>query len=117
MVAAYFAGILPGVILLALLFRDAYCAIICARMVYRRNVAIKADWMYRALNLCVALGAVAAPFLAERLWVSLAGVLVLLSSVVAVDLTRSVRVVEASSPNVRDTVLGAGALRYGRIGK
>lgn len=116
MVGAYLAGILPGFLLLALLARDAYCAFICARMMYRRKVAIKADWMYRGLNLCVALGAVAAPFLSEALWVSLAGVLLLLSAAVAIDLTRSVRLVEGSEPDLRDAVLPAGALRRGAAG-
>lgn len=113
MIGAYFAGILPGFLLLALLARDAYCALICARMMYRRRVAIKADWMYRALNLCVVVGAIAAPFLSARVWASLAGVLLLLSVAVAIDLTRSVRLVESSSPDLRDTVVSAGVLRRG----
>jgi phosphatidylglycerophosphate synthase len=116
MFGAYLAGILPGFLLLALLARDAYCAIICARMMYRRKVAIKADWMYRSLNLCVAVGAIAAPFLPETLWVSLAAVLLLLSAAVAIDLTRSVRLVEGSAPNLREAVLSAGALRRGAVG-
>lgn len=111
MVAAYIAGILPAPLLVALLARDAYCALICVRMVYRRNVVIKADWMYRALNLSVALGAIAAPFLSAGLWISLAGVMLLLSVVVAADLTRSVRFVESSPSGVRNVVLAAGALR------
>jgi phosphatidylglycerophosphate synthase len=115
MVGAYFAGTLPGLLLLALLARDAYCAVICARMMYRRSVAIKADWLYRALNLCVATGAIAAPFLSNSLWTTLAGVFLLLSIVVAIDLTRSVRLVEGSTPNVRNTVLAAGALRRGSL--
>jgi phosphatidylglycerophosphate synthase len=116
MVGAYLADLLPGFLLLALLTRDAYCAVICARMMYRRKVAIKADWMYRGLNLSIAIGAIAAPFLPGGLWVSLAGVLLLLSVAVAADLTRSVRLVEGSSPDVRDTVLPAGALRRGSLG-
>ncbi len=114
-VCAFLAGILPGFLLVALLARDAYCAAICARMMHRRKVAIKADWMYRGLNLCVAVGAIAAPFLPGTLWVSLAAVLLLLSLVVALDLTRSVRLVEGASQRVRDTVLPAGALRRGNV--
>ena len=91
-------------------------AFICARMVYRRNVAIKADWMYRALNLSVALGAIAAPFLSPSLWVSLTGAMLLVAVAVAADLTRSVRLVEGAPPGLRDAVLSAGALRRRRIG-
>lgn len=115
-VGAYLAGILPPSLLVALLARDLYCAFICARMVYRRNVAIKADWMYRALNLSVALGAIAAPFLSPSLWVSLTGAMLLVAVAVAADLTRSVRLVEGAPPGLRDAVLSAGALRRRRIG-
>jgi len=115
-VGAYLAGILPAALLVALLARDLYCAFICARMMYRRNVAIKADWMYRALNLSVALGAIAAPFLSPTLWVSLTGAMLLLAVAVAIDLTRSVRLVEGTPPGLRDTVLSAGALRRQQIG-
>jgi phosphatidylglycerophosphate synthase len=111
MISAYVVGALPVLLLVALLTRDAYCAVICIRMVYRRNVAIKADWVYRALNLSVAAGAVAAPFLSRSLWVSMAGVLVVVSIIVAIDLTRAVRLVEKSPAHVRDMVLAAGALR------
>lgn len=112
-VGAYLAGILPGYLLIALLARDAYCALLCARMVHRRGIAIKADWLYRLLNACVAIGAIAAPFLSQRLWVALAGVLLLFSIAVAADLTRLVRRVEASPSAVRNAVLPAGALRRG----
>lgn len=112
---AYLGGLLPLPLLAALLLRDAYCALICARMMYRRNVAIKADWVYRALNLCVALGAISASFISASLWVALAGGLLLLSIAVAVDLTRCVRAVEALSPKVRDAVIPAGNLRAGRL--
>jgi phosphatidylglycerophosphate synthase len=114
-VGAYLAGILPAFLLVALLARDAYCALICARMMYRRRVAIKADWVYRALNSSVALGAIGAPFLPQPLWVSLAGLMLLLSVAVAVDLTRSVRLVEGSSRDLRDTVLSATTLRRGAV--
>lgn len=116
MIGAYFAGVLPGLLLVALLARDAYCAAICARMVYRRNVAIKADWVYRALNLCVAMGAIAAPFVSGQLWVVLAGALLLLSIVVAIDLTRIVQRVESFPLSVSNAVLPAGSLRGGGKG-
>lgn len=114
-VGAYLAGLLPIFLLVALLARDAYCALICARMMYRRRVAIKADWAYRTLNSSVALGAIAAPFLPQPLWISLTSVMLLLSLAVAVDLTRSVRFVEGSSRHLRGTVLSATELRRGVV--
>jgi phosphatidylglycerophosphate synthase len=116
MVGACVAGLLPLPLLAALLLRDAYCGVVCARMVYRRRVAIKADWVYRGLNLCVAVGAIAAPFTPEGLWVALAGFLSLMSLAVAVDLTRCVRIVESAPETVRDTVIPAGAVRRGFLG-
>ncbi len=110
-VGAYLAGILPLFLLIPLLARDAYCALLCARMFYRRRIAIKADWMYRGLNLTVAAGAISAPFVPAELWAWLAGLMLLLSIVVAIDLTRSVVSVERASPSLRDAVLRAGALR------
>jgi phosphatidylglycerophosphate synthase len=110
-VGAYAAGLLPEFLLVALLARDAYCGMLCARMMYRRRVAIKADWLYRGLNLCVALGAVAAPFVPTGLWEASAYGLLALSIVVAIDLTRCVRVVENSPDDVRTRVVGAGELR------
>lgn len=113
---AYLAGILPAPLLIALLARDLYCGAICARMVRKRGVAIKADWLYRGLNLCVAVGAIAAPFVPATLWAWGAGVLLLFSLVVAIDLTRSVRTVENAPPSLRDAVLPAGAVRRGDLG-
>ena len=113
---AYLAGVLPAFLLIALLARDAYCGVICARMVRRRGVAIKADWLYRGLNLCVAVGAMAAPFVPAALWTSGAGLLLLFAIAVAVDLTRSVRAVESAPPSLRDAVIPAGAVRRGDLG-
>ncbi len=110
-VGAYIAGILPAFLLAALLIRDAYCAAICARMMYRRRVAIKADWVYRTLNLTVAAGAISAPFISQRIWVPMAGFMFIFAIVVAVDLTRLVSFVERSPRDLRTTVVSATALR------
>jgi phosphatidylglycerophosphate synthase len=112
---AFVAGLLPAPLLIALLARDAYCAVICARMVKRRGVAIKADWLYRGLNLCVAAGALAAPFVPTTFWVWSAGVLLIISVIVAIDLTRLVRKVESAPPGLSDMVLPAGAVRSGDL--
>lgn len=111
MVGAYVAGLLPLPLLIALIARDLYCAAICARMLHRRGVAIKADWVYRSLNACVALGAMAAPFISSTLWVTLAWGLVVAAMLVAIDLTRLVRKAESAAPLVRDLVIPAGELR------
>ncbi len=110
-VGAYVAGLLPLPLLVAFIARDLYCGAICARMLRRRGVAIKADWVYRSLNACVAIGAMAAPFISSTLWVGLAGGLLLAAVIVAVDLTRLVRSVESTPPSVRDFVIPAGELR------
>jgi len=110
-VGAYVAGLLPLPLFIALLARDLYCAAICARMLRRRGVAIRADSVYRSLNACIAIGAMAAPFISSTLWVGLAGGLLLVAVIVAVDLTRLVRSVESAPPTVRDLVIPAGELR------
>jgi phosphatidylglycerophosphate synthase len=111
MVGAYVAGLLPLPLLMALIARDLYCAAICGRMLRRRGVAIKADWVYRSLNVFVAAGALAAPFLPPGLWVALTGGLLLAAIVVAIDLTRLVGSVESASPRFRDVVVPAGEIR------
>lgn len=108
---AFVTGLLPLPLFLALITRDLYCAVICARMVHRRGVAIKADWVYRSLNGCIAIGAMAAPFLSPSLWVGLASGLLVAAVVVAVDLTRLVRSVEAAPPAVRNVVISAAESR------
>jgi phosphatidylglycerophosphate synthase len=110
---AYFVGALPGLLLVALLARDAYCAVLCARMVRERNVAIKADWLYRALNLSVAAWALSAPFLSPNWRTTLAAFVLLASVIVAFDLTRSVRRVREAPLRVKDLVIDASNLRRG----
>ena len=111
LVGAYFAGALPAVLVGALLARDAYCAVLCAGMFRERNVAIKADWLYRALNLSVAACALAAPFVSATERVAVGGVLFVAAVLVALDLTRAVRLVRRSPSQVRDTVIPAARLR------
>jgi phosphatidylglycerophosphate synthase len=115
LVGAFFAGALPLVLLLALLARDLYCSAICGVMMRERRVAIKADWLYRALNVSVAAWAITAPFVSQSLRTTLAALLVAASIIVAVDLTRSVRRVLTAPQRIRNLVVGAGALRSRRF--
>jgi phosphatidylglycerophosphate synthase len=110
---AYVAGALPLPLLLAFLARDIFLTALCAYVVHARRVIVKADWLYRALNLSVAAWAVAAPIVGSsaRMWLAVA--LLAFSLVVARDLLRAVRSILASPPSVRDLVLDAGALRAG----
>ena len=104
-------GLVPMVLFALLLLRDAYCGYLCQRMVRRRNVAIRADWMYRGLNLALAAWVVLAPLVgADVRLIGFIGILAL-SVVVAVDLKRSVAVVLSMPPSVRSTVIPAGELR------
>jgi len=116
LIAAGLAGALPLPILFALLVRDAYLALLCGNMVRQRRVAIKADWLYRSLNLCVAAWALAAPFVSSAAAGVLALALLAFSLVVAADLTIQVAKVLAAPSAVRDTVIGAGELRRTEIG-
>lgn len=111
LIGACIAGVLPPAILLGLLARDAYLALICSRMMRTRRVAIKADWLYRALNLSVAGWALLVPFVSAAAATALALLLLAFSLVVAIDLTLLVKKVLSAPPAVRDTVIGAGALR------
>jgi phosphatidylglycerophosphate synthase len=115
LIAAYFAGALPAVFLGAFLARDAYCAIACAVMVSKRKVAIKADWVYRALNLSVAAWAVSAPFVSGSARNAFAAVVLAASALVVVDLTRSVRKVISAPAQIVDTVVRAGSLRRSAV--
>lgn len=111
LIAAGAAGVLPLSLLAIFLVRDAYCALICARMMRRRRVAIKADWMYRTLNLSIAAWAVTAPLLPDPYRTAFAAVVLLGSLLVAIDLTRSVSRVLAAPRKVVNAVVAAGAVR------
>lgn len=110
LVAAYFAGALPLLLLVAFLARDVYCAGVCARMVTTRHVAIRADWLYRGLNLSIAGWAIAAPFIPIAR-IELSAVLLGVSIVVAADLTRSVRIILATPYDIGGSVIGAAVAR------
>ena len=112
--AVTLAGFLPPALFVALFARDLYCAYWCYRIVGDRDVAIRADWMYRALNLMLAAWIVLAPFASARLRdVLFVGVLVF-SVVVAVDLKRSAVLVLQMPNHVRGVVISAGVLRRRR---
>lgn len=111
LIGACLAGALPIVLLALFLLRDLFCALWCARMMRERHVAIKADWMYRGLNLSVAAWGLAAPFLtaSARTWFAL--VVLAAAAVVASDLYRSIQLVLSGPSSLRDVVVDAGALR------
>lgn len=112
LVGAWLGGVLPLPILCALLARDLYLALLCRRMMSVRGVAIKADWLYRSLNLAIAAWAIAVPFVSPDVRVGLALGLLVFSVVVAVDLIRAVRIVLSSPSRIRNVVVEAGWLRH-----
>jgi phosphatidylglycerophosphate synthase len=111
LVGAWVSGALPLPILCALLARDLYLALLCRRMMAERQVAIKADWLYRSLNLSVAGWAIVSPFVSAGARVGLALALLAFSLLVARDLSRGVRTVLNAPPRLRNTVVDAGWLR------
>jgi phosphatidylglycerophosphate synthase len=114
LVAAAVAGAMPLLLVCAFLARDIYCAVLCARMMSERWVAIKADLLYRSLNCGIAGWALAAPFLSTGGRQAGAMVLLAVSLVVAADLTRSVRLVRQAPLAVCDRVIAAADLRHYR---
>lgn len=80
-------------------------------MVSEREVAIKADWLYRSLNLGVAAWALLAPFISQGTRTVLAAALLGLSLIVAHDLKNSISKVLQASPELRNVVVDAGVLR------
>lgn len=112
-IAIGIAGYLPVALLGLLLVRDLYCAVWCYRMVRRRGVAIKADWLHRSLNLMLAGWVVIAPQLTGA-WRSgvFAGVLAF-GFYVAVDLRQCIDRVLRAPVSVHDVVIPAASLRHG----
>jgi phosphatidylglycerophosphate synthase len=110
-VSAFVTGAIPVTFLILLLARDAYCASLCGWMMLRRGVAIKADGLYRVLNLSIAAWALAAPWLTNTQRSAGIGAILVFSLVVAADLTRGVRRVLAAEGSVRGVVIPAGDLR------
>jgi phosphatidylglycerophosphate synthase len=113
-VAVCLAGYLPVVFLAALLVRDLYCGDQCRKMISARNVVIRADWMYRGLNLMLAGWVIAAPLLHAQLRLSLFAAVLGVSALVAADLRRAVPTVLGMDPPVSDAVLPAGEVRRQR---
>lgn len=111
LIAVSLAGYLPPLLLGLLLIRDLYCARWCYRMVSARNVAIRADWLYRGLNLTLAGWVAMAPLIGNTGRIAMFTGILAFAVLVAVDLRRCVGKVLAAPPSVRDLVLRAGALR------
>lgn len=111
LLAACVSGALPLPILCAFLARDLYLTFLCHGMMAERRVAIKADWLYRSLNLGVAAWAIAIPFISSAVRVGFAVSLLALSVIVAADLVRAVRIVRCAPPDFRNVVVDAGWLR------
>jgi phosphatidylglycerophosphate synthase len=112
-IALTLRGLLPAEFLAFMLVRDVYCAYQCNRM-WPRLVAIRADWMYKVLNLSLAAWVVAVPLAGAGLRDGLALLMLSYATLVAVDLTRGVNDVLAMPDHVRRTVISAGALRAAR---
>jgi phosphatidylglycerophosphate synthase len=113
LVAACMRGSLAPALLYAFLLRDFYCAWICARMMRSAASAIKADWLYRSLNLSVAAWAIAAPFVSTGARAALFALILAGGIVVALDLRDGVRQVMAT-PHFHGAVVPAGSLRRTR---
>lgn len=113
-VAAALGGLLPWSLLLVLAARDIYCGYWCFQLVSKRDIAIKADWLYRSLNLTLAGWIVAAPLLASGLREDLFVATCVYSAVVAVDLRRSVGIALGMKAGIRSQVIPARVLRKAR---
>lgn len=106
------AGGYLAIPLLALFgLRELYTGYWCQRLLLERDVVIRADWMYRGLNLTLAGWVVAAPFLSSSERDALFVGVLLGSAVVARDASRSLRCVLHMPSSVRSMVIPAGELR------
>jgi phosphatidylglycerophosphate synthase len=114
LVGAWAAGAMPGFVLVGLLVRDLYCGALCAWMLNRYRVAIKADLLYRGLSFLIGVWALAAPFVTQSVRSGFAIVLLGLAVVVAVDLTRGVRRIVRSPQDLSGQTIPAGVLRSQR---
>ena len=107
-------GLLPMVLFALLVARDVYCACLCHSMLREKDVAIRADWLYRSLNLMLAGWVVMAPQVDSAVRVSSFACILVYSLVVAGDLHRSVRRVLQMPVSGAPMVLAAGSLRPGK---
>jgi phosphatidylglycerophosphate synthase len=112
LIGAYVVGALPVLLLVAFLARDAYCATVCYLMVRNRRVVIKADWVYRGLNLSLAASAIVGSFAPASIGVVIACALLAASLAVAIDLTRCVRNVLRAPAHMRQCVVAATSARH-----
>jgi phosphatidylglycerophosphate synthase len=115
LIAATVAGALPFMLLIGFLARDAYCTMICVRMVRKHTVVIKADIFYRALNCSIAVWALAAPLMSAAWTTGLAIGILAAAIAVAVDLKRCVGSIEHGASTPGRVVLSPRSLRRSRI--
>lgn len=109
--AATLVGLLPASLLLLLAVRDIYCGYWCLRLISERNIAIKADWLYRSLNLVLAVWIVLAPLTSAGLRTKLFLALCAYSVLVAMDLRRSIGILLEAGSGLRSQVIPASVLR------
>lgn len=110
-VAVTLSGFLPLLFLVALVTRDLYCGHCCYRIIRERMVVIKADWLYRALNLSLAIWVGIAPFTGNQVRTGSFLAILAFSALVAFDLRRSAEVVRRLPDYIRFEVVPAGELR------
>lgn len=110
-VAAALIGLLPLPLLLLLAARDLYCGYWCYRLIAERDIAIKADWLYRSLNLALAGWIVVAPLVNPGLRMEFFLAICIYSAVVAMDLRRSIGIALEMSADIRSRVIPAHTLR------
>lgn len=110
-IAAALFGFLPLPLLLVLAARDLYCGYWCYRLIAERDIAIKADWLYRSLNLALAGWIVVAPLATAGLRINLFLVICIYSAAVAVDLRRSIGTALSMPTDVSSRVIPASVLR------
>jgi phosphatidylglycerophosphate synthase len=109
--AATQIGLLPLSLLLILAARDLYCGYWCYRLITERDIAIKADWLYRSLNLALAGWIIVAPLVSAGLRLNLFLAVCIYSVVVAIDLRRSIGIALSLSTDVSSRVIPASVLR------
>jgi phosphatidylglycerophosphate synthase len=107
-------GYLAVPLLAVFAVRELFAAYWCQRVLRERDVVLRADWMYRTLNLMLAGWVILAPFESAAQRNALFGVVLLFSAVVAFDVMRSLRSVLTMPPGIRSVVIPAGELRARR---
>jgi phosphatidylglycerophosphate synthase len=113
-IAASLMGMLPLVFVALMVARDLYCAALCGRMVRQKGIAIRADWLYRSLNLMLAAWIVAAPLLSSTARLGSFAFVLAFSLLVAADLRRSVLRVMRMPTIGTPAVISASGLRPGK---